>query len=84
MYWIVLYDQRLFKTRGVLPYMGHIGMCRCEGFSNFMASLWLLGLFQPRSQGSLLPALQSERESRVGENPGKEVGPVSNVVLLPC
>ena len=32
MYWIVLYDERLFKTRGVLPYMGHIGMCRCEGF----------------------------------------------------
>ena len=33
--------------------------------------------FQPRSQGSLL-----ERESRVGENPGNEVGPVSNVALL--
>ena len=28
---------------------------------------------QPRSQGSLLPALRSER-GRVGENPGNEVG----------
>ena len=83
MYWIVLYDQRLFKTRGYC-HIWAIQVCAAvKGFSNFMASLWLLGLFQPRSQGSLLPALRSERESGVGENPGNEVGPVSNVVLLP-
>ena len=31
-------------------------------------------VYQPRSQGSLLPALRSERErGRVGENPGNKV-----------
>ena len=28
---------------GVLPYMGYIGMCRCEGYGGFMIKQFTLG-----------------------------------------
>ena len=65
-------------TEGGLPVV--FTVCFCLFFTYIISNF----LMQPRSQGSLLPALRSERErerrlsfsrslGRVGENPGNEV-----------
>jgi len=56
-------------------------MKRFVYLTNMVMSLWnissiIMDQMQPRSQGSLLPALRPSRSvGRVGENPGNEVGP---------